>query len=250
MKIYLCGQKSFGAAALRLLAKLGHQVVGVSSPPYHNERLRDGTGGESDRPDPLRCEAARLGVPWMAAGILRERTVPTGLDLIVAAHSHDYLSRQVRQATRLGAVGYHPSLLPLHRGRDAVRWAVKMRERVTGGTVYWFDDRVDAGPVAAQGWCFIRPGDDASELWKRELFPMGLRLIERVVTDLATGTMVAIPQDETLATWEPALNPPRLHRPDLPAIGRLEGMKVVAMAEEIPGPALARMAMYGIDAGG
>ena len=49
-----------------------------------------------------------------------------------AAHSHDFIGRKTRALSRLGALGYHPSLLPLHRGRDAIRWAVHMRVRCLG----------------------------------------------------------------------------------------------------------------------
>ena len=137
-----------------------------------------------------------------------------------AAHSHDFIGRKTRALSRLGALGYHPSLLPLHRGRDAIRWAVHMRERVTGGTCYWMTDDVDAGPVAAHDWCFIRPEDDARSLWSRELAPMGLRLFERVLAVLAARRVVCIPQDSSLATWEPAFDgAPRLRRPDLLQIG-------------------------------
>ena len=58
-------------------------------------------------------------------------------------------------------------------------------DRVAGGTVYWLDDLVDGGPIAAQDWCFVRPDDTPSTLWRRELFPMGLRLIDQVLGDLA-----------------------------------------------------------------
>lgn len=259
MNIYLCGQKSFGAEALKLILKLGHRVACVSSPAFHNEKLGL-SGGDEARRDALAIEAMRRGLAWHLAGSgrLRAGTFPAGIDLIVAAHSHDYISAAVRQKTRLGAIGYHPSLLPLHRGRDAVKWTIRMRDRIAGGSCYWFTDQIDAGPVAAQGWCFVRPEDDASSLWRRELFPMGLRLIERVLTDLAAGVMVAVPQDHTIATWEPALDAAPLFRPDLPALGvGMNGVKSVTRVDDMPGPAAAdererglaecRAAMYGVD---
>lgn len=253
MNVFLCGQKSFGAEALKLITKLGHHVVGVASPEYHNEKLIGVHPGE--RRDSLAIEASRRNIP---SAVVRAAVFPEGVDLIVAAHSHDYISAAVRRKARLGAIGYHPSLLPLHRGRDAVKWTVKMRDRVAGGSVYWFTDLIDAGPVAAQGWCFVRPDDDASSLWRRELFPMGLRLLERVLVDLQAGTMVAVPQDHTLATWEPSLDAAPLFRPDLPAIGGLaNGIKAVTRAEDMPGPIMddsrergfaeCRAAMYGIE---
>lgn len=209
MKIYLCGQKAFGAATLSLLLHLGHQVVGVSAP------LKRGDG----RDDRLAFDAVKRAIPLLPAGELREGTLPASVDLIVCAHSHDFVGRATREKARLGAIGYHPSLLPIHRGRDAVKWAIKMRQSVTGGSVYWLDDVCDGGPIAAQDWCFVRPDDTARELWERELFPMGLRLFARTLADLERGVLVKIPQDEALSTWEPSFDPPPLRRPDLPMLG-------------------------------
>lgn len=90
-----------------------------------------------------------------------------------------------------------------------------MRDRVAGGSVYWLSDNVDGGDVAAQEWCFVRPDDDASSLWRRELFPIGVRLLNRVVDDVSAGVLVRVPQDEELATWEPSWSRPPLRRPEL-----------------------------------
>jgi len=205
VRIFVCGQKSFGAAALNLCLASGHQVAGVSSPV------------DADR---LTFEAGERRLPWMPAGSLNADALPANVDLILAAHSHDFIGRATRLRSRLGAIGYHPSLLPRHRGRDAVAWAIKMGDPVTGGSVYWLGDTVDGGDIAAQDWCFIRPGDSASELWRRELFPMGLRLLGQVLKDLSTGVAVRIPQDDSLATWEPAIHgAPPLRRPDLVMLG-------------------------------
>ena len=209
MRIYLCGQKTFGAEAHRLILARGHEIAGVSAP------LEGGAGGL----DRLRASAQNAGVPVMPAGHLTAATLPAGVDLIVAAHAHDFIGRKTRTRTRLGGIGYHPSLLPRHRGRDAVRWTLKMGDAVTGGSIYWLTDNVDAGPIAAQATVFIEPGTTPEELWRRELMPLGLRLLGKVLDDLAAGVVVAVPQDERFATWEPSWERPPVRRPDLLLLG-------------------------------
>lgn len=205
MRILIAGQKRFGRAVLELAIKLGHEVAAVSCPGLETDALRIGA---------LNHQITIL------PGRLTSDMAPAGLDLIVAAHCHSFLSEKTRRRAELGALGYHPSLLPRHRGRSAIEWAIRMGEKVTGGSVYWLNDVVDGGPIAAQDWCFIRPDDTAGVLWSRELFPMGLRLFARAFAHLEAGVIVAEPQDRSLATWEPAVvNVPPLWRPDVPMLG-------------------------------
>jgi methionyl-tRNA formyltransferase len=162
---------------------------------------------------------------------LLERVRALQPDLLVSWFWTTRLPVPLIRAARLGGVGAHPSLLPRHRGRDAVRWSVKMRDPIAGGTVYWLGDAVDAGPIAVQGWCHVGPGDTAESLWREKLFPMGLRLVERVLDDLQAGRIVQLPQDERYATWEPSWERPPMFRPELGLIGPgLEGFEVVREA--------------------
>jgi len=229
VRVFLAGQKYFGQEVYKLLRETGHDIVGVSSPAFRDERDRLAyVTGPDAKPDRLRAIAELNGTPWMEAGTLRAETMPEGVDLIIAAHSHDFIGRVTRNRAALGAIGYHPSLLPIHRGRDAVRWAVRLRERVTGGTVFWLNDTVDGGPVAAQEHVLIDPKWTPEELWREALQPIGIKLLRKTLSDISRRVIVRVPQDPKLATWEPSLNPPPLYRPDLPQIGwALDGYRVV-----------------------
>ena len=201
MKILISGQKWFGAEVFRALRKIqGVTVAAVSAPVG----------------DRLANQADIYNIPVIPSGTLCAASMPEGIDLIVAAHSHDFIGEKTRLRSRWGGIGYHPSLLPLHRGRDSVRWAIKMRERVTGGTVYRLSNRVDGGEILAQEHVFILPGDTAEELWRRSLGPLGVKLLVNVVSAFASdGYQHGVPQNEDLATWEPSLDRPPVYRPDL-----------------------------------
>ncbi|MGC0153261.1 formyltransferase family protein [Chromobacterium vaccinii] len=191
MRVVIVGQQWLGCELLRLVLGRGDAVAAVIAPAG----------------DRLQASAAKSGVPVVDCG--RHVTVadiPVGTDIILAAHAHAFIDAGARAAARYGALGYHPSLLPRHRGRDAIRWALHMREAVTGGTAYWMDDGADTGPIAAQEWCHIRPDDDARSLWRRELAPMGLRLFGQVLAELDAGVVTARPQPVDVASWEPAFS--------------------------------------------
>ena len=205
--VYVSGQRSFGAAVADLAATSGYRLTGIASP----SSAPDGT------PDRLRAASLRLGVPWTDSARLAPDSIPDGTDVIIAAHSHAFIGARTRARAPV-AVGYHPSLLPLHRGRDAIRWTIRDGDKVTGGTVYHLTSAVDGGPVAAQDYLLVPPGITARELWREHLAPLGLRLIASVLADISAGIVAYVPQDESLATWEPSWERPRLHRPELPEL--------------------------------
>lgn len=185
MRIVIIGQKWLAEQLLRQCLHDGHEVLAVIA-PNQNDRLFQAA-----------CD-------W---GILAFDALPPAemlpeSDVILAAHAHVFIRQAHRQTARLGAVGYHPSLLPRHRGRDAVRWTIHMGEKITGGTLYQMDDGADTGAILLQDWCHIRPDDTAQTLWQRELAPMGLRLFGQYLRDWQTIEPQL--QDEALATFEPA----------------------------------------------
>lgn len=195
MRVVIVGQKWLGSEVLKLCLARGDEIRAVLAP-------------EGDR---LHEAAQQAGIAVSPCGNrICADDIPQDTDLILAAHAHAFIDAGARMATRLGALGYHPSLLPRHRGREAIRWTLHMREPVAGGTVYWMDDGADTGPIAAQDWCHVRPDDDAASLWRHELAPMGIRLIRQVLADLDRGRVVARPQEEAVATWEPAFTGKRL----------------------------------------
>lgn len=215
MNVFLCGQKNFGWEVYKLLKKLDLNILGVSAPFTHPD-------GKDDKLHKFAALDGANMIPLTGADAL-----PAGVDLIIAAHSWDFISSKTLNKTKLGAIGYHPSLLPRHRGRDAIRWALHMGDPVTGGTVYWFNQNVDGGAIAAQDWCWIRPEDTAQSLWFDTLLPMGLRLLESVLSDIMRGDLVKLPQDESVATWEPSWERAPITRPDLLQLGgAIDGYRV------------------------
>lgn len=191
MKIVIFGQKWLAVEVLRELVRLPRvEIIGVCP---------------DAGADKLAAEARSRGI-----SVVGPSAIPA-CEMAVAAHCRRYIPEAIRGRCGLGVLAYHPSLLPRHRGRDAVRWTLAMRDPIAGGTVYWMGDGADTGPIEAQDWCHVLPGEDAAGLWRRELAPMGVRLLRECVGRLAAGGVPrARPQDERVATWEPAIDKRRL----------------------------------------
>ena len=105
---------------------------------------------------------------------------------------------------RLGTLIFHPSLLPRHRGRDAIKWAYRQDEKYTGGTWFWPDSGYDTGDVCEQEVVAIgdkRPRD----FYEQEVIPLCVKLLRYVISDLKAGIIRRRPQNEMAATYEPPI---------------------------------------------
>ena len=192
LRITMVGSRYFGATVFAMLAKQGVDIVRVIVPAA-DDRLGAAAAAAG-------IEVRVLDDPRIVPGT----DIPEDTDLIVAAHSHARVSSDALARARLGGIGYHPSLLPRHRGIAAVEWTVRCGDPIAGGTIYHLAERMDAGAIAAQDWCFVKPGEGARELWERALAPMGLDLMAKVIHYAQEpGSLPAKPQDEQFATKAP-----------------------------------------------
>jgi methionyl-tRNA formyltransferase len=194
MRITLVGSRHFGVTTLNMLRQHGVDIVRVvvADPEDRLAAAAKAAGIEvTIQADPKLVVASEIG---------------KGTDLIVTAHSHARISQDALAVARLGGIGYHPSLLPRHRGIAAVEWTIKEGDPIAGGTIYHLADRMDAGAVAAQEWVFVKKGETARELWERALAPLGQKLLGDVIDYAKTHkTLPAKPQDEQFATLAPKL---------------------------------------------
>ena len=198
MKCALVGSRYFGAQVFETLRQQpGIEITSVVAPAA-DDRLA------------LAAKAAGHEVHILAnPKLVPAEAVAEGTDIVVAAHTHARVSNEALARSRLGGIGYHPSLLPRHRGIAAVEWTIMEGDPIAGGSIYHLADGWDAGAIAAQDWCFVAKGETARELWERALAPMGLRLLTQVVQHARQhGSVPAMPQDPAFATRAPMIRKP------------------------------------------
>ncbi len=193
MRVALIGQAAFGEAVYRRFLEQGEDVVGVF---YEREG------------DPLFNLAQEQGVPTYQTKDLRSREFlrtyqDLGADLNVLAFVMVIIPERVLNLPSHGSIQYHPSLLPLHRGRSAINWAIINGEAETGVTIFWPDRGIDTGPVLLQKRAPVSPTDTVGSLYRNHLFPLGVDGLSEAVALIGEGRAPRIAQDETLATYEP-----------------------------------------------
>jgi methionyl-tRNA formyltransferase len=195
MRITLVGSRHFGVTTFNTLRQHGVDIVRVVV---------------ADPEDRLATAARAAGIEVTVQAdprLVVAREIAEDTDLIVTAHTHARIAREALATAKLGGIGYHPSLLPRHRGIAAVEWTIREGDPIAGGTVYHLADRMDAGAIAAQEWVFVKKGETARELWERALAPLGQKLLGEVIDYAKTHkTLQATPQDEQFATLAPKLS--------------------------------------------
>jgi methionyl-tRNA formyltransferase len=201
MRIAIMGQAAFGAKVLETLADRGEEVIAVWLPQ----------GKAGAKPDPLQIAADQHGIPayrpenYKSPETLREFQASRA-DLLVMAFVTDIIPRALIGAPSQGAICYHPSLLPRHRGGSAINWAVIMGDRETGLSIFWADAGIDTGPVLLQKRVPIGEDDTTGSLYFNRLFPLGVEAIAESVDLIKAGRAPRLIQDEGLATYEPLCN--------------------------------------------
>ena len=223
LKVALVGSRFFAASVFETLRhEPGVSIVAVVAPAAD---------------DRLALAARAAGVEWVHV-LENPKLVPgdalPDVDLVIAAHTHARVSNEALAHARLGGVGYHPSLLPRHRGIAAVEWTVLQGDAIAGGSVYHLADGWDAGAVAMQDWCFVGRGETARELWERALAPLGLKLLAQVVRHARDhGNLPANTQDPRFATRAPMLR--RTVKLDDDPTPALADLVVTVMGPDRPG---------------
>ena len=200
MRIVLFGQAAFGRDVLNALTEAGEEVVAVSTP-------RQGA-----RPDPLFEAAGAAGLPVIETPALRqdgpfEQYLALKPELLVFAFVTDIVRKRVLDAATHGAIQYHPSLLPLHRGRTAMNWPIIAGEQKTGLTIFWVDEGIDTGPIILKREVEIAPEDTVGSLYFDRLYPMGVQALVEATRMVREGTAPREPQDHSQASYEAPCGP-------------------------------------------
>jgi methionyl-tRNA formyltransferase len=102
-----------------------------------------------------------------------------------------------------GVFGMHPTLLPRHRGRAPIPWAILAGLARTGVTLFEIvDATADSGEIVGQVVLDIAPDETATTLFQR-LAEAHVQLVRELVPALVTRTAPRLPQDPSRASSWP-----------------------------------------------
>ncbi len=205
MRIVFMGTPDFAVPSLRRLLADGHEIAAVYTQPDKPKNR-----GMRLTASPVKLVAMEHQIPVVQPQRLRDPGVLEELsafqpELIVVAAYGKLLPREVIDLPPLGCINVHSSLLPKYRGAAPINWAVLNGESETGVTIMEIAEALDAGDMLAQERTPIDPEESVETLHDR-LAELGAALLGRTVSEIAAGTAVRTPQDDSQSTYAPMLS--------------------------------------------
>ncbi|CAG0903611.1 unnamed protein product, partial [Darwinula stevensoni] len=211
LKCAIIGQSTFASEVYKLLQQDGHKIVGVFTIP-----------DQGKKEDPLATIAAKDGIPvfklkaWRQKGKIIpevfEKYKSVSPDLNVLPFCSQYIPMEVITYPKHQTICYHPSILPRHRGASSINWTLMMGDKRAGFSIFWADDGLDTGPILLQKECAVDPNENVDSIYKRFMYPEGIRAMGEAVNLVAAGKAPKIPQPEEGGTYEAMLNKPELSK--------------------------------------
>ena len=91
-------------------------------------------------------------------------------DLFFCFGWSDIIKKKLLKIPKISTVGFHPTLLPLNRGRHPIIWSIFLGLKKTGSTFFEIkNEKIDSGPIISQKQIFLTKNDNATSLYKKIL---------------------------------------------------------------------------------
>lgn len=200
LRIAFMGSPDFAVPVLAALVDAGHELACVYSQPP-----RPAGRGKKLRPTPVHQWAEARGLDVRTPRSLKTDPEQSafdalGLDAAVVVAYGLILPQAVLDASRLGCMNMHASLLPRWRGAAPIHRAIIAGDAVTGVQAMMMEAGLDTGPVLATEDTRILPTDTTGTVHDR-LAAMAADLAVSALAGLADGTLTPQPQAEEGVTY-------------------------------------------------
>lgn len=128
-------------------------------------------------------------------------------DLVIFPLLREILDPLLFTRNRFGALIFHPSLLPMHRGGDAIKAAFRKGAYYSGLTWFWLSGgKVDSGDIAIQSAIKITAQDTPKTYYEDKLIPEAVRTLSVLLNELDKGFVRRLPQVLSNGTFEMVLH--------------------------------------------
>lgn len=206
MRIVFMGTPDFAVGSLQALCESGkHEILAVVTQPD-----RPKGRGNKLLQTPVKEYALAQGLTVYQPQKVKTPEFVELLhelqpELIVVAAFGQFLSKEILELPKYGCINVHASLLPKYRGAAPIQYAIIKGEKESGVTIMQMDIGMDTGAMLDKVVVPIAENTTMGELHDA-LREQGAALLLEVIDKIATGTVVAEPQDDAQATYATLLD--------------------------------------------
>ena len=194
MRIIFLGTSGFALPCLRVLIESENNILCVVSrpprPAGRGKKLRQPPVAEYSQKNRL-----EIHQPEKLTGYFIDTLKSMEPELIISAAYGAWLPKKLLEASRLGVVNVHPSLLPQYRGAAPIARALLDGREETGVSFMLTDSGWDTGPVIAVYHEKILPSDTTGSLQERLSLKAADNLID-VIEGYSSGKLIPETQPE------------------------------------------------------
>ncbi len=187
LNIVFFGTPEFATGVLETLHKSHHNIVAVvtavDKPAGRGRKLNESH---------VKQFAVAHNIPVLQPPNLKSsefieelKSYKADLQVIVAFRM---LPKVVWSMPAMGTFNLHASLLPEYRGAAPINWAIINRDKETGVTTFFIDEKIDTGAIIDQSHCPILHDENVGTLYGK-LMLLGSELSLETVNEIAAGTI-------------------------------------------------------------
>lgn len=151
-------------------------------------------------------------VPDVNAENFRQRLREAGVDLLISVSCPQIFKRPLIELPSLGCLNIHGAILPHYRGVLPSFWMLVNQEKNAGVSIYYVNEKIDAGELCGQRIFEILPGESldgfitrskaiAADLLLEVLGKIEDGTITRIPLNLADGSYHSWPDKEAVARF-------------------------------------------------
>ncbi len=205
MRVVFMGTPEIAATCLKKILEAGHDVAAVYTQPD-----RPKNRGMKLAFSPVKEVALAHELPVYQPENFRETETVEQLralkpDVVAVVAYGRILPQSVLDIPPKGCINIHASILPAYRGSAPYQWAVLDGLTQTGVTAMYLCREMDAGDMIAVAKTPIGENETAGELLDK-LALLGADLLDETLTAIKNGTVQAVPQDHSKASFAPMLD--------------------------------------------
>lgn len=197
MKVIFIGTVLFSEIVLKELIQLDIEIVGVLT-----KRKSDFNSDFVDLS--LLCKKNKIDFRYfdnINNPDIKEWIIQKNPDVIFCFGLSQIIKKGILYSSKIGIIGYHPTLLPHNRGRHPLVWTIVLGLKETGSTFFFMDEGADTGDILSQVKIKIPDNTSSQQLYDL-ITQTSINQIKEFIPKLKSGKFKRIKQNNSIAnTW-------------------------------------------------